>query len=53
MKNKTLGIWINVTAIISIILAVVEGNEALLGLTAIALYVFAFIAAHRLGKLAN
>lgn len=51
MKNETLATWLNVTAVASLLLAFLGSNEDLLGVVAIGVYVFAFMAAHRLNNL--
>lgn len=50
MKNETLATWLNVTAIASLVLSFMGSNEDLLGVVAIAMYVFVFMAAHRLNN---
>jgi len=50
MENKTIALWITITGVASLILAFSSIDETLLGVLAIAFYVFAFIGANRLNK---
>ncbi len=53
MKNATLALWLTITAISSLVVAIYDPEGSLLGILAVAFYVFAFMSAHRLNKIGD